>query len=94
MREGEAKFMAYDWNGGEFKLLPTNNVVEAIHLAWNYEFDVHEVATERIIFSGSEGNDANSVWLEPYGLRLIDNEGYRRLQNVETGEIFKADWET
>lgn len=93
MEKSEAKFMAYDWDGGEFRLLPTNDVVEAIHIAWNYEFDVYEVETENIIFSGREDNEGNSDWLEPYGIRMIDDGKYRKLQNIETGEIYNADWQ-
>lgn len=93
MNKKEAKFMALDWDGGEFKLLPSNDVVEAIHIAWNYEFDVYETKTEKMIFSGREDNETNSDWLKPYGLRLIDDDKYRRLKNIETGEIYKAPWE-
>lgn len=85
--------MAYDWDEGKYKLIPSNDIVEAIYIAWNYEFDVYEVATENIIFSGREDNEVNSEWLEPYGIRLIDTGKYRRLQNIETGEIYKATWE-
>ncbi|MEK4908350.1 MULTISPECIES: hypothetical protein [Niallia] len=42
MDKTEAKFMAYDWDEGKYKLLPSNDIVEAIHIAWNYEFDVYE----------------------------------------------------
>lgn len=93
MKANEAKFMAYDWDGGEYKLLPTNEVVEAIHTAWNYEMDVYEVETENIIFSGRESNEVNSEWLEPYGLRLIDHDKYRALLNLDTGEVYKPDWQ-
>lgn len=93
MDSEKAKFMAYDWDAGVYKLLPSNNIVEAIHIAWNYEFDVYEVDTEDLVFSGKAGNEENSDWLEPYGIRLIDTEKYRVLQNIETGEIYKADWQ-
>jgi hypothetical protein len=93
LKKSEAKFMAYDWDGGEFKWIPTNNIVDAIHTAWNYEMDVYEIETENIIFSGRESNEVNSEWLEPYGLRLIDQDKYRALLNLETGEVYKADWQ-
>ncbi len=89
----EAKFMAYDWDGGEFRLLPSNDIVEAIYTAWNYEFDVYEAETEELIFSGHEDNETNSEWLEPYGIRVIDGDKYRHLQNIVTEEIYKADWQ-
>jgi hypothetical protein len=92
MDKSEAKFMAYDWDGGEYRLLPSNDIVEAIHIAWNYEFDVYEVETEELIFSGREDNEGNSEMLEPYGLRLIDDGKYRKLQNIKTGEIYTPDW--
>ncbi|QIW88809.1 hypothetical protein P59_212 [Bacillus phage P59] len=92
MDKKEAKFMAYDWDAGEFVLIASNDIVEAIHTAWNYEFDVYEVETEDLIFSGREDNEANSEMLEPYGLRLIDGDKYRVLQNIETGEIYTPDW--
>ncbi|KIL72522.1 hypothetical protein [Bacillus badius] len=88
----EAKFLAWDWDGGEFKKIPSNNVVEAIYIAWNYEFDVFTAEDKKLIFSGQEDNEGNSAMLEPYGLRLIDHEEYRRLQNVETGEIYYPSW--
>jgi hypothetical protein len=91
--KNEAKFMAYDWDGGQFRLLPSNDIVEAIHIAWNYEFDVYEVASEELIFSGREDNEGNSDMLKPYGLRLIDEGSCRKLQNIETGEIYTAEWE-
>ena len=93
MKKNEAKFKAYDWDEGAFKLLPTNNIVEAIYTAWNYEFPVYEADTEYIIFSGMESNEVNSEWLEPYGLKLIDTEFERKLQNIETGEIYSAEWQ-
>lgn len=93
MEENEAKFMAWDWDGGGYKLLPSNDIVEALHIAWNYEFDVYETETKAMIFSGREDNETNSEWLKPYGLRLIDHDKYRRLQNIETGEIYKDPWE-
>lgn len=93
MKKSETKFMAWDWDDGKFKFIPSNNVVEAIHIAWNYEFDVYEVETENIIFSGREDNAGNSDWLEPYGIRMIDDGGLRVLQNIETGEIYRADWQ-
>lgn len=96
MSKNKHKFMMFDWDEGVYKLLSTNNIVDAIHTAWNYEFDVYETATEELIFSGREDNETNSEWLEPYGVRLIDEpEGkYRVLQNVKTGEIYQAAWQT
>jgi len=91
--KNEAKFMAYDWDGGQFRLLPSNDIVEAIHIAWNYEFDVYEVSSEELIFSGREDNEGNSEMLKPYGLRLIDDGSRRKLQNIKTGEIYTAEWE-
>ena len=93
MKKNEAKFKAYDWDEGEFKYLQTNNIVEAIYTAWNYEFDVYETKTENIIFSGKEDNETNSEWLESYGVRLIDDGIHRKLQNIETNEIYSADWQ-
>lgn len=89
----KAKFKAWDWDEGKFKLLMTNNVVDAIYTAWNYEFDVYEVETENIIFSGQEDNEWNSDMLEPYGIRMINDGDHRKLQNIETGETYTADWQ-
>lgn len=90
----EYPFMYLDWDGGEYVTLTTNNVVEAIHRAWNHECDVFERKTGNIIFSGNEDNEGNSDWLEPYGIRMIDDPDgkYRVLQNIKTGEIYKPDW--
>lgn len=94
MNENKAKFMMYDWDEGVFQLLPTNNIVEAIYIAWNYEFNVYEVETEEIIFSGQADNEDNSEWLEPYGVRMIDGDRYRVLQDIKTGEVYEADWQS
>src|SRR6185312_8891502 len=92
--KNEAKFMMYDWDEGVFELLPTNNIVESIYTAWNYEFDLYEVETEDIVFSGRECNEANSEWLEPYGIRMIDGDRYRVLQDIKTGEVYEAEWQS
>src|SRR5699024_10445155 len=93
--KNKGKFMMYDWDECVFKVLQTHSIIKAIHTAWNYEFDVYEVDTEELIFSGKEDNETNSEWLESYGIRLIDDpEGrYRVLQNIDTGEIYRADWQ-
>ncbi|MGN7938523.1 hypothetical protein [Metabacillus sp. 22489] len=75
-------------------MIQSNDVVEAIHIAWNYEFDVYEVETKNLIFSGREDNETNSDWLEPYSIRMIDDGIHRKLQNIETGEIYNADWQS
>ena len=93
MKQKDAKFMVYDWDEGKMKFLPSNNIVEAIYMAWNYEFDVYEVATEGMIFSGKEDNETNSEMLESYGVRLIDDGDHRKLQSVFTGEIYSAEWQ-
>ncbi|MEK4908349.1 MULTISPECIES: hypothetical protein [Niallia] len=54
---------------------------------------MNEVASEELIFSGREDNEGNSEMLKPYGLRLINDGSLRRLQNIETGEIYTAEWE-
>ncbi|PHA03019.1 hypothetical protein COE51_01360 [Bacillus pseudomycoides] len=87
------KFMMWDWDECKYCVIPKENIVEAIYYAWNYEFDVHEIETEELIFTGQETNEFNSEALEKYGLRLIDGEKYRQLQNIETGELYKADWQ-
>lgn len=86
---------AWDWDGGEFISLMTDNVVEAIYTAWNYEFDVYEFDGQdrELIFSGQQDNESNSEMLKKFGLRVIDHENHRHLQNVETGEIYIADWQ-
>lgn len=88
----ETPFVGYDWNDGMFYPLKTENVVDAIHMAWNYENDVYEAKTEKRIFSGREDNEWNSEMLEPYDLRMIDHQGYRCLQDIKTDEIYKPDW--
>ncbi|AQY42414.1 hypothetical protein P4V72_05810 [Bacillus thuringiensis] len=87
------KFKMWDWDEGRFYAIPMENVVEAIYFAWNYEFDVYEIDSGEMIFSGQLDNEDNSEMLEKYGLRVIDGEKYRNLQNIETGEIYKANWE-
>ncbi|HDR6300274.1 TPA: hypothetical protein QCU59_004063 [Bacillus cereus] len=87
------KFKMWDWDEGCFYAIPKEDVVEAIYFAWNYEFDVYEIESGELIFSGQEDDDFNSEMLEPYGVRLIESENCRCLQNVKTGEIYKADWQ-
>jgi hypothetical protein len=91
----DCKFWAWNWDGGGFIPLKTDNIVKAIYWAWNYEFDVYETDGEEknLIFSGQEDNEGNSAMLEKYGIRVIDNEKHRHLQNVETGEIYTANWQ-
>lgn len=89
----EYKFKMWDWDSGEFVVIPTNDIVAAIYYAWNYEFDVYNVATDELIFSGHEDNVDNSELLKEYGLRVFDGYRYRYLQNIETGEIYKAHWQ-
>lgn len=43
--------------------------------------------------ASSQDNESNSEMLKKYGLRVIDHEKHRHLQNVETGEIYIADWQ-
>ena len=88
----ETKFLAWDWEIGELREIPSDNVVEAIYMAWNYEFDVYEAYTKKPVFSGKLSNEENSELLKKYGLRLIDHEGYRKLQDIKSGEIFEAPW--
>ena len=90
----KCKFVAWDWDGAEYVQIPTDNVVEAIYWAWNYEFVVYEVDEQErnMIFNGQLDNEENSEMLEKYGIRVIDHEKHRYLQNVETGEIYNASW--
>ncbi|HHT7156161.1 hypothetical protein P4388_25175 [Bacillus thuringiensis] len=67
--------------------------MEAIYFTWNYEFDVYEVDSGKMTFSGQLDNEDNSEMLEKYGLRVIDGEQYRNLQKIEPDEIYKASWE-
>lgn len=89
----EYKFKMWDWDEGCFYIIPKEDIVEAIHYAWNYEFDIYDREKDELIFSGRENDEVNSEMLEPYGLRLIEDDKYRNLQNIETGEIYKADWQ-
>lgn len=93
LQQEDLKFLAWDWDGGEFLKIPSNNPVEAIYMAWDYEFDVFRAEDKKLIFSGQEDNEGNSLMLEPYGLRLINYKGKRRLQDIETGKVFKASWD-
>lgn len=92
MSKSKTKFMGYDWDGGVFYTLPSEDVVEAINIAWNFENDVYDARTEELIFSGREDNESNSEMLERFGIRMIDDGGYRVLQSIETNEIYKPDW--
>ncbi|MCW1939457.1 hypothetical protein OMD49_06415 [Bacillus anthracis] len=87
------KFKMWDWDEGCFYAIPKDDVVEAIYFAWNYEFDVYEIESGEMIFSGRLDNEDNSEMLEKYGLKVIDADKLRQLQNIKTGEIYKASWE-
>ncbi|MFB1100858.1 hypothetical protein [Terribacillus sp. JSM ZJ617] len=93
MDKKDAKFMAWNWDYGKFQLLPSNEIAEAINIAWNYEFDVYERETEDLIFSGNDDNEGNNDRLKKYGIQVIDDGKHRNLQNLETGEIYKPDWQ-
>lgn len=90
----EAKYKTYNKDEGKYQCIASNNLVEAIHIAWNYEYDVYTADTEQLIFSAYEDNDTNSELLLSYGLRLIDDENseYRVLQDIQTNEIFLPDY--
>ncbi len=83
----------WDWDEGAFYIIPRTNIVDAIHYAWNYEFDVYDRESGDLVFSGQEDDDFNSEMLEPYGIRLVENDKHRCLQNIETGEIYLAEWQ-
>ncbi|PEW60453.1 hypothetical protein CN448_30785 [Bacillus cereus] len=87
------KFTMWDWDEGCFYIIPKEDIVEAIYYAWNYEFDVYDRELDVKIFSGNLDNEENSELLEKYGLRVVDADKLRQLQNIETGEIYKASWE-
>ena len=89
----KSKFMYLDREEGRFVKMQTNNVVNAIYTAWNYEYPVYEVATELCIFEPYADNEDNSEMLEEYGVRVVDDKGRRKLQTISTGEIHKAPWE-
>lgn len=84
----EAKFLAWDWDEGCYKKIPSNDVVEAIYIAWNYEFDVFRAEDKKLIFSGQDDKEANNDRLRVYGLWLIDHENGRLLQSTETGKVY------
>ncbi|MCU5063720.1 hypothetical protein OB986_21145 [Bacillus cereus] len=54
---------------------------------------MYEIESGEMVFAGHLDYEENSEVLEKYGLRVIDGEKYRNLQNIETGEIYKASWE-
>ncbi|ALA07766.1 hypothetical protein PBC6_174 [Bacillus phage PBC6] len=89
----EYKFKMWDWDEGCFYIIPKEDIVEAIYFAWNYEFDVYDRESGEQIFSGQLDNEENSEMLKPYGIRVIDGETERNLQSIETGEIFRAEWQ-
>lgn len=78
---------------GEFQ---EKDIIKAIHKAWNYEANLFKIENNKdkeLIFAPFEDNEFNSYLLQDYGIRLIDTEKYRSLQNIKTKEIYKADWE-
>lgn len=87
------KFKALNWDGGEFFKLGTRDIVQAIYMSWNYEFDLYTIKPEKRIFSGNLDNKQNSKLLRKYDVSLVDTKEGRRLQSIVTGEIFKPTWE-
>lgn len=87
------KYMMYNCDELKFQVIPRVKLVDAIYYAWNYEFDTYNRETEEIILCCWDDNEFNCELLKPYGLRLIDSDGYRKLQDINTGEIYSASWE-
>ncbi|QSF43445.1 hypothetical protein [Paenibacillus tianjinensis] len=83
----------WDWDGEEYTTIPEENIVDAIYYAWNEECRVYDSNIDELVFDPFQDNKENSEMLRSYGYKLIDHEGKRRLQHIETGEIFKAPWD-
>lgn len=92
-KEVKPRLMALSWDEGKFYPLHYDSVVDAIYAAWNYEDDVYDHNMDHLVFSGRESNEFNNELLEPYKLRVIDHGKIRALQNMETDEIYIAEWE-
>lgn len=89
------KFRIQDTWGEINAVLESDDIVDVIYKAWNYEAEVYiidENGLEDLIFSGWEENDILSEWLEPFGVRIIDGEHSREIQTIATGEIHTPPW--
>lgn len=78
-------------NMGDEGYYETNNIVDAIHTAWNIEGCLW--LGNVLIFNPFEDNEVLSDMLKCWGLRVIDHNGRRKLQDVATDIIFNAPWE-
>lgn len=93
---GERKFetMYYmENNCGDECHFDSNSVVDAIHKAWNIDARLYNYEM-KMIFDPFEDNEILSEMIEEFGLRVIDHENYRKLQDIKTGEIFNEPWES
>lgn len=80
---------------GDTAHFDSENMVDAIHTAWNIEAELYLVCNVNwLVFSPFDDNEFNNELLEEYGLRIIDHGGYRKVQNIATGEIYDAPWES
>lgn len=77
---------------GDEGIIESENLVDAIYQAWNFEANLYNENGE-LLFAPWESNEFNSEILGKFGLRVIDTKMFRCLQNIETGEIYKAPWE-
>ena len=78
-------------NLGDEGYYETDNIVDAIHTAWNIEGRLW--LGNVLVFDPFEDNDNLSDMLSGWGLRVINHNGLRKLQDVATGIIFDAPWE-
>lgn len=78
-------------NLGDEMHYQTNNIVDAIYTAWNIEGCLW--LGNILVFDPFEDNENLSDMLKGWGLRVIDRNGLRKLQDVATGIIFDAPWE-
>ncbi|WP_339304399.1 hypothetical protein NST33_18085 [Paenibacillus sp. FSL L8-0435] len=88
------KFMMWDWDGGEYEVIPKEDLIEALYYAWNYECSVYTRDERELIFSPMDDNEFNSDLLKEYGLSLINGEKLRNFQDIKTEEIFNPPWES
>lgn len=88
------KFVMWDWDAGGYEIIPKEDLIEALYYAWNYECSVYTADGKVLIFSPMEDNEFNTDLLKDYGLRIIDGEKLRNFQDIKTGEVFNAPWES
>lgn len=85
--------MMYDKEEGKYVIIPKNNIIDAIHFVWNYEYDLYN-RSKVLLFCPFEDNEWNNENFKEcgYKIEIVNQNGKRRIRD-NSGIIHKAPWE-